>query len=94
MVSLSILVFGLASSIVSEVIVWLNKKFSGTVLTGDASWLLAAVVAIIAATVQVLWSGLPTNWVQFTTECATIWTVSQVFFVWIVQQFNLDVQSK
>ena len=90
---LSTLIFGLASSLVAELIVWLNQKLSGTVLKGDAAWLLAAAVAIIAATVKVVAGGVPTNWSMFATECATIWTVSHVFFVAIVQQFNLDVQS-
>ena len=87
------LILGLATTIVAELVTWLNKKLSGTVLTGDAAWLLAAGAAIIAAAVKVFISGVPTSWTAFGTDCATIWTISQVFFIWIVQKFNLDVQS-
>lgn len=90
---LSTVLLGIASSIASEVITWINKKLSGTVLVGDGAWLLSAAVAIILATAKVLMSGIPTDWVSFTTECAMIWATSQVFFIWIVQQFNVDVPS-
>jgi hypothetical protein len=84
---------GVLSSLVAEVITWINKKLSGTVLKGDGAFLLAAFVALIGGAFQVWHAGIPlTNldalWVSF----VQIWAVSQVFFLGVVQMFGLDVQ--
>lgn len=92
---LTTLVLGAASSLAAELITWLNKKLSGTVLKGDAAWILAAAVSIIAACAKVFWldGGIPADLPTFLTDLATIWAISQVFFLWVVQRFDIDVSS-
>ena len=85
---------GVLSSVIAEVITWLNSKLSGTVLKGDGAFLLATVVAIICGFVKVWYSGVPfTNVTNLWVTFAQVWTASQAFFVIIVQTFNLDVKS-
>lgn len=87
MITLSTFVLGFVSSLVTELLTWLNKKLSGTVLSGDAAWILSALVAIGIATFKILHSGAPTSWATFSTQCATIWSLSQVYFMAVVQWF-------
>lgn len=93
MITLSTVFLGLVSTIATEVLTWVNKKLSGTVLVGKGAWLLSAIIAILIASVKVLHSGLPTNWQVFSTECATIWALSQIYFTFVIQYLNLDVPS-
>lgn len=92
---LTTLVLGLATTLIAELITWLNKELSNTVLKGDAAWLLAAIVAVLAACIKVFWfgGGVPADWPTFLADLATIWSISQVFFLWVVQRFNIDVSS-
>lgn len=92
---LTTLILGLATTLIAELITWLNKIFANTVLKGDAAWLLAAAVSVIAAGIKVFWfdGGIPADWPTFLADLATIWAISQVFFLWVVQRFNIDVSS-
>lgn len=91
---LATLILGLATTLVAEFITWLNKKIAGTVLHGDAAWIVAGLVAILAASIKVFYfGGVPADWPTFVADLSTIWAISQVFFLWVVQRFGLDVQS-
>ncbi len=90
---LTTLTIGVLASIASEVITWINKKLTGTVLQGDGAFLLAAGVALVGAALKVYSSGVPltdvaTLWASFTQ----VWAVSTVFFMAIVQTLGLDVK--
>ena len=85
---------GILASLASEAVTWLNQKFSGTVLKGDAAFVLALVVSLIGATGEVfLAPGFSFTWATLAKSFAEIWTVAQVFFVLVVQTLGLDVQS-
>jgi hypothetical protein len=89
---LTMLTLGAFSSIASELVMWLNKKLSNTALSGDGAFILAAVVAIIIATAQVLSTGGSlTNYRLLWGTFAQIWAVSQVVFLIVVQRLNLTV---
>ncbi len=91
---LTILTLGVLSSIVAELVTWLNAKLSGTVLKGKAAFLFALIVALLGGAFQVWHNGIPLNdWGALYTSFSQIWAVSQVFFIFIVQQFGLDVGS-
>ncbi len=74
----------------TEIITWLNLKLQGTVLRGDAAFLLAFFVSIAAAFVKLYL--LPTETFQvFLSNAALIWAASQIFFICFIQLFKLDV---
>lgn len=88
------LTVGVLSSIAAEIVVWFNKKLGGTPLAGKASFLLAAAIALVVSAFQVVMSGTPLNdWGTLATTFAQIWTVSQGFFVIIVETLGLDVRN-
>lgn len=82
---------GIASSIIAELVTWLNKQLTGTVLHGDGAFILATVIAIVAAMIKTYL--LPVVTVQeFIAQCVVVWGASQLFFLGVVQMFDLDVQ--
>lgn len=88
---LTTILIGFASSIVAEVITWINAKLSGTVLKGDGAFLFAAFISLIAAIVEVF--IVPTaTWHQFVSQFSLVWASSQAFFLLVVQLFGLDVK--
>jgi hypothetical protein len=90
----SVLTLGVLSSVATELVTWINKKLSGTVLKGNGAFLLAGAVAIVGAAIKVFATGVPLNdWGGITTAFAQVWTVSQVFFLVVVQTLGLDVSS-
>lgn len=85
------IIIGIASSIVAEAITWGNKRLSGTVLQGDAAFILASAVALAGAAIEIY--VVPTATYQvFLTHWAQIWAVSQVWFLGVIQLFGLNVQ--
>lgn len=61
---------------------------------GKGAFLVAAVIALVGGAFQVWHNGVPlNNWGALATSFAQVWTVSQIFFVAVVQMFGLDVQS-
>ena len=92
---LTVLTVGVLASVAAEIVVWLNKQLTNSVLRGKASFLLALVASLVGAGVKVLFfdhasvTDLATLGVAF----SQVWTVAQVFFVLIVQSLKLDVQE-
>ncbi len=94
---LETLVLGVAASFVSEAITWVNARLSGTVLKGDGAWIVAGVVALVASLFKVFYldgASVPHDLPTLFTDLGLIWAVSQVFFVWVVSRFNLDVKTQ
>lgn len=91
------ILFGIISSIAAEIVTALNKKLQGTVLQGDAAFLIAFGMALPAALLKEIlapgfaWSDL-TNYAKLATDFSEVFTVSQVYFLLIVQKLNLDVK--
>lgn len=86
------ILIGIGASVVTELITWINKLLSGTVLKGDGAFMLAALVAFVGATVKIYL--IPTvGFQEFLASFASIWAVSQVIFLGFIQLFDLDVQS-
>ena len=90
---LTTLSLGVLASVAAEVITWINKKLTGTVLQGDGAFLLAAGVALVGGVFKVYTSGTPvTDLGSLWTSFAQVWAVSQVFFLVVVQTFGFDVK--
>lgn len=90
---LETVVFGVLLSVASEVITWINKVTTGTLLQGKGSMLLALVVTFVGAAVKVVWvDGGDFSWDGIGVLFAQYWVVAQVFFVYVVDWLKLDVQ--
>jgi hypothetical protein len=91
-------ILGILSSTVAEIVTALNKKLNGTVLAGDAAFLIALFVSLVGAVAKTMiapgftWSML-TDWATIGTTFGGIFAVSQVYFVFIVKKLNLDVPA-
>lgn len=89
---LTTLSIGVLSSIVAELITWINKKLSGTVLNGKGAFILAFIVAVVGAIVKIFFIDHAASWSNFWEEVPKIWTIAQLFFVAIVEGLKLDVK--
>lgn len=95
------ILFGILTSTLSEIITAFNKKLSGTVLKGDGAFIIALVIALVGGSVKVFYvdgTPLPTSlsyvslkalWPAF----AQVWTVSQIYFLYVTQKLNMDVPT-
>lgn len=94
---LLIAVLGIGSSAVTEIVSWFNARINQTGLTsikGKGAYILAIGVSLLIATIKVaLFSGSGWSWNALGTEFASIWTVSQLVFVYIVEWLGLTVSS-
>lgn len=88
------IIFGILVSVAAEVVTWLNKVLTGTVLAGKGSFILAFAVAVTGATVKVVWfdGGAVITWATLWATITQIWVVSQVFFMFVVEWLKLDVK--
>lgn len=91
---LSILI-GFGSSIVTEVITWINKKITGTAFQGQGAFLFSFSIAIVLAFLKVIVLPLvPASFVQnFLLEVSLVFAASQVFFQWVIKLFSLNVDA-
>ena len=91
-------IFGILSSVFAEVVTAINKKLSGTVLKGDAAFLIVLALSFVGAFIKMalapgfMWISL-TDYSTFGQTFGTIFAASQVYFYFIVQKLNLDVSS-
>lgn len=83
---------GIGSSIAAEIVFWLNKKLSGTVLKGTGAFLFATAVAFVVALVKVGFSGVNFSWSELGAFFSQVFTVSQVWFYLITSKLGLVVQ--
>ena len=92
------ILLGILSSTAAEIVTALNKKLQGTLLQGDAAFLIAFGMALPAAAVKEVltpgfsWSDL-TNLTMMARDFGEVFTVSQVYFLIVVQKLGLDVQG-
>lgn len=92
------ILLGILSSTIAEAITWLNKKLAGTVLKGDGAFLIALVLALAGAIVkEVTTPGFTvahlSDWQSLSTTFGEVFTVSQVYFMFVVKKLGLDIQQ-
>lgn len=95
---MTIVLLGIVTSTVAEVVTALNKKLTGTLLQGDAAFLIAFGLAFVGAIIKEIAMpgfnlGMLTNWAALTQTFGEVFAVSQVYFMFVVQKLNLDVQA-
>jgi len=92
---LTALTIGVLSSVAAELIVLVNKALSKTVLHGRGAFLLAFAVALVGGAVKVFFfDHAPFSWDALGVSLAQVWTVSQLFFTFVVEALGIDVQPK
>lgn len=93
------ILIGIVSSVAAEIVTAINKKLANTVLRGNAAFLLAFAVSVVGAFVKEVitpgfsWSVF-LNYQELGATLTEIWTVSQIFFIFVTQKLDLDVQSE
>ena len=86
------LLLGICSSLAAEVVTWINKKLTGTVLSGDGAFLLAFFLAFVGASIKEFTTGVQlTNWLVLGQTFMVIFGVSQTWFWVIAKKLNLTV---
>lgn len=96
-----VILIGILSSVASEVVTALNNKLKGTVLQGDAAFLVAGVVSVFGAAFKVFYFdgvALPSMsdlsaWKAVAPAFTEVWTVSQLFFTLVTSKLSLDVKQ-
>lgn len=95
-----VILIGILSSVASEVVTALNNKLKGTVLQGDAAFIIAGGISILGAAFKVFYfDGVPlpsandlSAWKAVAPAFTEVWTVSQLFFTLVTSKLGLDVQ--
>lgn len=91
------LILGVVSSTIAEIITWVNKKLSGTLLKGDGAFILAFGSAFIFSVVKEVMlpgfslAGVFQNWHMLAATFGEVYAASQVYFYWILQKFSIQV---
>jgi len=91
---------GVLSSTLAEGVTALNKRLQGTVLAGDAAFLIATGIAFLGGIAKVFWhdgNPLPAvtdfkSWQLLAPAFTEIWTISQMYFMLVTSKLNLSVQ--
>lgn len=89
---LSIGLLGIASSILTEVVTWVNKKLSTTPLKNDGSFIVVACISIILAVVKLFFvQHLAFNWNDLVGTSSAIFAAAEIYFVFIASKLGLTV---
>ena len=92
------ILLGIISSTVAEVVTALNKKLTGTVLQGDAAFIIAFGISAVGAFIKEImlpgftWSDF-THYSTLVSDFAQVFAVSQIYFIFITKKLGLDVQD-
>lgn len=88
-------ILGFVSSIVTEILTWLNKKLTGTVLQGEAAELFAFVVALIFSIIDVIIKGETIrDWQSIIAIVSLVYSGSQAWFYTIMNWLKNYVQVR
>ncbi len=95
---LLVILLGIVSSTVAEIVTALNKKLNGTLLQGDGAFLIAFALALVGAIVKEIatpgfsFSQLG-NIANLTATFTEVFATSQLYFLFVVKKLSLDVGS-
>lgn len=91
------ILLGILSSIGTDLINWLNRKFKGTVLEGNGAFILSLLVAVIASTVKLYYiDGTVISWDNkeaVVGQFGAIWATSQIYFQVISKTLGIQVSK-
>ena len=90
------ILLGILSSVAAEVVTALNKKLQGTVLSGDAAFIIVFGISIVGAVIKEIvtpgftWPAL-TDYATLTSDFAQVFAVSQLYFIFVMKKLSLDI---
>lgn len=95
------ILLGIVTSLAVDLVSWMNKKLEGTVLRGNAAFVISLVAGLVGGSVKVFWfDGQPlpsfadlTSWGAVTAAFAQVWVVSQVYFIIVMKKLGVRVQE-
>lgn len=98
---LTVGLIGIVSSVLADVIAWVNAKLANTSLSGNGAFIVSLVAALIGGLVKVFYMDhMPfpslsdfASWDKVYVAFSQVWVVSQVYFTFVAQKFNLRVQA-
>jgi len=87
---------GIGSSVAAELVTFLNKKLTGTVLQGNGAFVVAFLAAVLGAGVKVAYNGgySLSGVAGLSNAFAQVFAVSQIYFYLVAKTFNLKVSDK
>ena len=96
------ILLGILSSTVAELVSYLNVKLENTPLRGTAAFLMALLMAFIGGAIKIFYiDAVPfpslhdfTAWKAIYPAFAQVWTVSQIYFILVVEKLGLDVKKE
>jgi|GEM_PF-1596900 len=89
---LTTILLGIAASLVAELVTWINKKLTGTVIQGQGAFLFSFLIALIIATGEVLIRHFNVDVSGLVTIVMSIFGVAQVWFYIVAKNLGLTVQ--
>lgn len=95
------ILLGIVTSLAADLVSWMNKKLEGTVLRGNAAFVISLIAAFVGGSVKVFWfDGQPlpsfadlSSWSAVSAAFAQVWVVSQVYFTIVMKTLGVRVQK-
>lgn len=87
-------IFGIASSLLTELATWANKKLDNTPLQGDGAFLVVLAISFVGAFVKmVLVDHVAFDWTNLTQTGSQIFAVAEVYFMLFATKLGLTVNT-
>lgn len=94
---ITIILLGIVSSYLAELITWINKKLENTHLKGDGAFIVSLLAGLVGGSVKVFYFDHVAfdlhNLTALGASFSEVWTISQVYFLFIIKKFSLDVKE-
>lgn len=86
---------GVATSLLTDLIKYVNNKLRNTALAGDGAFLVLGVVSIVVGSVKVFYvDGTEFSWGNLASSIGSIFAVANVYFTLIAKKLGINVVSK
>lgn len=82
----------IGSSVLTELITWINKKLDGTPLKGNGAFLVVFFLSIFGAAIKMFYfDHVAFSLSTLVAQAGEIFSVSQLYFTFIASKFGLTV---
>ena len=93
MLTLGTVLIGILVPLFTELVTLINKKISGTTLSGKGAWILAVCIAFIGGIIDYTIKGNGT-FQSLGKDVMAIYAISEVFFNGIMTTFKMTVPNE
>lgn len=85
---MTVALFGILASLLSELISWVQKKLTGTPFQGSAAQIVIMIVSVVGAAIYFVYQNSPSiNATTFVQYASSIYAISQVYYLAIGQWY-------